>query len=79
MLAISTEAIVVVEIEWVECLRSFPPACTYCKLSLPYADLAAALGSEMIATETWTGDRELSIAQVKTLSALFKVEPGVLI
>jgi HTH-type transcriptional regulator/antitoxin HigA len=44
---------------------------------LATADLAIALGSEVVATETLTGDRELSIAQVKALSALFKVDPSV--
>lgn len=43
------------------------------------ADLAAALGSEVIVTEALTGDRELSIAQVKTLSSLLKVDPSVFI
>jgi HTH-type transcriptional regulator / antitoxin HigA len=46
---------------------------------LATADLAPALGSEAIAIETLTGDRELSIAQVKTLSTLFKVDPSVFI
>lgn len=44
---------------------------------LAMADLADVLGSEVIATETLAGDHELSIAQVKTLSALFKVDPSV--
>jgi HTH-type transcriptional regulator / antitoxin HigA len=46
---------------------------------LATADLAAVLGSEAIATETLAGDRELSITQVKALSALLKVDPSVLI
>ena len=46
---------------------------------LATADLAAALGSEVAVTETLTGDHELSIAQVKALSALFKVDPTVFI
>jgi HTH-type transcriptional regulator/antitoxin HigA len=46
---------------------------------LATADLVAALGSEVIVTETLTGDRELSIAQVKRLSTLFKVDPSVFI
>ena len=46
---------------------------------LASADLSAALGSEVIVTETLTDDRERSIAPVKTLSTLFKVDPRVLI
>ena len=46
---------------------------------LATADLADALGSEAIVAETLTGDRELSIAQVKTLSTLFKVDPSVFV
>lgn len=46
---------------------------------LATADLAAVLGSEGVVTETLTGDRELSITQVKTLSDLFKVDPSVFI
>jgi len=43
------------------------------------ADLAAVLGSEMVVTETLTGDRELSIAQVETLSNPFRIDPNVFI
>jgi HTH-type transcriptional regulator/antitoxin HigA len=39
-------------------------------------DLLPSLGSEAIAAETLAGDRELSIAQIKALGALFKVDPG---
>lgn len=46
---------------------------------LTATDLAAALDSEAIADEILTGDRELSISQVKSLSALFKVDPSVFI
>ena len=44
---------------------------------LAAADLAVILGSEASVDETLAGDRELSIAQIKTLSALFKVDPSV--
>jgi HTH-type transcriptional regulator / antitoxin HigA len=44
---------------------------------LATANLSAVLGSEVIVAETLTGDRELSITQVKTLSNLFKVDPSV--
>ena len=44
---------------------------------LAAADLAVVLGSEAGVDETLAGDRELSIAQIKTLSALFKVDPSV--
>ena len=44
---------------------------------LAAADLAVVLGSEASVDETLAGDRELSIAQVKTLSALLKVDPSV--
>ncbi len=39
-------------------------------------DLVPALGTESIAAEMLAGDRELSIAQIKALGALFKVAPG---
>jgi HTH-type transcriptional regulator / antitoxin HigA len=44
---------------------------------LASADLAAVLGSEASVDETLAGDRELSIAQIKKLSALLKVDPSV--
>ena len=44
---------------------------------LAAADLAVILGSEASVDETLAGDRELLIAQIKTLSALFKVDPSV--
>lgn len=43
------------------------------------SDLVPALGSESISAEILTGDRDLSIAQIKALGALFKVDPGVFI
>jgi HTH-type transcriptional regulator / antitoxin HigA len=46
---------------------------------LTTSDLAANFGAEAIVAETLAGDRELSIAQVKTLSTLFKVDPSVFI
>lgn len=46
---------------------------------LDTSDLAPALGSESIATAALTGDRDLSIAQIKALGKLFKVDPGVFI
>ncbi|MFM7219432.1 MAG: type II toxin-antitoxin system HigA family antitoxin [Nodosilinea sp.] len=43
------------------------------------SDLVPALGSESISAEILTGDLDLSIAQIKALGALFKVDPGVFI
>ncbi|MDX2214764.1 MAG: hypothetical protein SFY66_15860 [Oculatellaceae cyanobacterium bins.114] len=43
------------------------------------AELANVLGSEIAATEMLEGKRELSIAQVKVLSQLFKVDSSVFI
>lgn len=46
---------------------------------LSTTDIVDALGSEATVAETLAGDRELSISQVKALSALFKVDPSVFI
>jgi HTH-type transcriptional regulator/antitoxin HigA len=42
-------------------------------------DLVPALGSEPVVTEMLAGDREFSIAQIKALGTLFKVDPSVFI
>jgi len=42
-------------------------------------DLASTLASEQIVADILAGDRELSIAQVKKLSNLFKIDSGVFI
>ena len=46
---------------------------------LTATDLAPVLGSEAVMSEILAGDREMSIAQIKALSALLKVDPSVLI
>lgn len=46
---------------------------------LSTTDLVTVMGSEAAVSEILEGDRELSIAQVKALSALFKVDPSVFI
>lgn len=43
------------------------------------AALAISASIKAIVVETLAGDRELSIAQNKTLSTLFKVDPSVFI
>jgi len=43
------------------------------------AELANLVGSETLATEILAGNTSLSIAQVKALSQLFKVDPSVFI
>jgi HTH-type transcriptional regulator/antitoxin HigA len=43
------------------------------------AELANLVGSETLATEILAGNTNLSIAQVKALSQLFKVDPSVFI
>lgn len=42
-------------------------------------DLVPTLGSEPVVAEILVGDREFSIAQIKALGALFKVDPSVFI
>jgi HTH-type transcriptional regulator/antitoxin HigA len=42
-------------------------------------DLVPALGSEPVVAEMLVGDQELSIAQIKALGTLFKVDPSVFI
>ncbi|MEO0988676.1 MAG: transcriptional regulator [Cyanobacteria bacterium J06639_14] len=46
---------------------------------LSNSDLVSALGSEPMVAEILAGNRELSIAQIKALGTLFKVDPGVFI
>jgi antitoxin component HigA of HigAB toxin-antitoxin module len=46
---------------------------------LSIRDLGPALGSESIAADMLAGDLELSIAQIKVLGALFRVDLGVFI
>jgi antitoxin component HigA of HigAB toxin-antitoxin module len=46
---------------------------------LNLTDLASTLGSEQIVADILAGDRELSIAQVKKLSNLFKIDSSVFI
>lgn len=46
---------------------------------LSNTDLMSALGSESMVAEALAGDRDLSISQIKALSALFKVDPSVFI
>jgi HTH-type transcriptional regulator/antitoxin HigA len=42
-------------------------------------DLVPALGSEPVVAEMLAGDREFSIAQIKALGILFRVDPSVFI
>jgi HTH-type transcriptional regulator / antitoxin HigA len=42
-------------------------------------DLVPTLGSEPVVAEILVGDREFSIAQIKALGTLFKVDPSVFI
>ncbi len=42
-------------------------------------DLVPVLGSEPVVAEMLSGDRDLSITQIKALGTLFKVDPGVFI